>query len=65
MSLLTLDSLEGLSSDSPILFLQESLEPLPCRVDVLDTEEILHPFDCVTLSKVPRQQDMTHAIVAS
>jgi len=52
---LTLDSLEGVSSDSPILFLQESLEPLPCHVD-LDPEEILHTFDCVALSKVLCQQ---------
>ena len=65
MCLLTLDSLEGLSSDSPILFLQESPEPLLCRVDVLNPEEILYPFDCVALSKVWRQQEMTHAIVAS
>ncbi len=52
---LTLDSLEGLRSDSLILFLQESLEPLPCRVDFLDPEEILYPFDCVAMSKSIRQ----------
>jgi len=64
---LTLDVLESLSSDSQILFLQESLEPLPCRVDVLDPEEMLYPldYDCVALSKLSRQQEMTHAIVAS
>ena len=49
---LTRDSLEGLRSDSPILFLQELLEPLPCRVDVLDSPEIPFPFDCVALSKI-------------
>ena len=67
MCSLTLYGLEGLSSDNQILFLQESLERLPCRVDVLDREEILYPFDydCVALSKLSRQQEMTHAIVAS
>jgi len=53
--LLTLDSLEGVSSDSPILFLQESLKPLLCCVD-LDPKELLHSFDCITLSKVLCQQ---------
>jgi len=52
MCSLTRDSLEGLCSDSPILFLQELLEPLPCCVDVLDSPEIPFPFDCVALSKV-------------
>ena len=49
MCSLTLDGLVGLSSDSQILFSQESLEPLPCRVDVLDPEEILYQFDCIAL----------------
>ena len=62
---LTLDSLEGLSSDSPTLFLQKLLETFACRIDVLDPEEILYPFDCVALSKVSRLQEMTYAIVAS
>ena len=64
---LTPDTLESLSSDNQILFLQESLEPLPCRIDVLDPEEMLYPFDynCVALSKLSRQQEITHAIVAS
>jgi len=64
MCSLTLDGLEGLSSDGQILFLQKSIEPLPCRIDVLDPEEILYPFDCIALSKVSRQQEMTHPIVA-
>ena len=49
---LTVDKPESLSPDSPVLFLQESLELLPCSVDVLDPEEILDPFDCVALSKI-------------
>ena len=49
---LTVDKLESLSSNSPVLFLQEALELLPCSVDVLDPEEILYPFDCVALSEV-------------
>ena len=67
MCSLTLDSLESLSTDSQILFLQESLEHHPCRVDVLDPEELLYPFDynCVALSKLSRRPEMTHAIVAS
>jgi len=51
-SSLTVDNLESLSSDSPVLFLQESLELLSCSVDVLDPEEIPYPFDYVVLSKV-------------
>ena len=53
---LTVDGLEDLSSDGSVLFLQESLELLPCRVDVLDPEEIFYPFDydCVALSKLSR-----------
>jgi len=65
MCLLTLDSLEGVGSDSSILFLQESLKPLPCCVDVLGPEEILHSFGCIVLSKVLYQQEMTYKIVAS
>ena len=64
MCSLTVDSLERLSSDSPVLFLQESLELLSCRVDVLDPKEIIYPFDCVALSKASHQQAMTHAIVS-
>jgi len=51
-SSLTIDNLESLSSDSLVLFLQESLELLLCSIDVLDSEEIPYPFDCVVLSKV-------------
>jgi len=62
---LTVDKLKSLSSDSPVLFLQQSLKLLPCSVDVLDPEEILYPFDCLALSKVTVQREMTHAIIAS
>ena len=55
----TLDSHESLSSDSEslgpdneILFLEESVKPLTCHVDILDPEKILYPFDYVALSQV-------------
>ena len=47
---LTVDKPESLSSDSPVLFLEESLELVPCHVDVLDSEKIIYPFDCTALS---------------
>ena len=64
---LTVDMVQNLGSDSPLLLSQPSLEPLPCSVDVLDPEEILYPFDCVALSKVTHSVSgkRTHAIVAS
>jgi len=49
---LTVDKLESLGSNSLVLFLQESLELLPCSGDLLDPEEILYPFYCDALSKV-------------
>jgi len=49
---LTFDCPESMSSDSQTLFLKKAVKPLTCFVDVLDPEKILHPFDCVALSKV-------------
>jgi hypothetical protein len=67
MCSLTLDGLEDLSNDSRTLFFQEPLELLPYRVDVVDPEELLYPFDYdrVALSELSRQQEMTHAMIAS
>ena len=47
------------------LFLEEAVEPLTRSVDILDTEKILHPFDCVALSRVTHHQERTHAVVAA
>ena len=50
---LTLDGLEGLSTDSSILFLEEAIKPLTCYVNILDSEKVRYKFDCVAVSKVP------------
>jgi hypothetical protein len=44
---LTVDKPESLCPDCPDLFFQESLKLLPGRIDILCSEEIPYPFDCV------------------
>ena len=61
-----MNNLENLSYGSCNLFLYQSVQSLPGLLDVLDSEKILYKFDCIALalSKVTRQRERTHAIVA-
>lgn len=63
--LLTIDKPESLGCDHPILFLHESVQPLSGGLDVLETEKVLHPLDCLILSNGTRPRVRTHVIVAS
>ena len=62
---LTVNERQSPSSDSPILFLQESLEPLPRRIDILGPKEILCPLGCVAMNKAASWRERTHTIVGS
>lgn len=60
----TVDKSGSQSRDGRTRFFHDLVKPLPCRIDVLDPEKILYPFDCNMLSKATRQLERTHAIVA-
>jgi len=59
----TVDDLEDLSCGCPSLILRESVQPLQDRFDVLLSENPLHKFDYVAVSKATRQREKTHLIV--
>jgi hypothetical protein len=58
-----MDNLESLGRGSASLALRESAQPLQNRLDVLVSEELPHKFDCVALSKVSSQREVTYLAV--
>jgi hypothetical protein len=45
--------------------LREAVQPLRDRLNVLVPEEILHKFDCVTMSNITHRRKETHLIAAA
>ena len=60
----TMDNPESLGRRSPSLVLRESVQPLQDRFDVVLPEKFRYNFDCVAVSKVSRQRECTHSVVA-
>ena len=60
-----MDNSERMSHSSLGLVSRQSVEPLEDCLDVLLLKEFLYKFDCVVLSKVKRQRERTHLIVAA
>jgi len=61
----SVDNSERMSCSSLGLVSRQSVKALQDCFDVLLLENFLYKFDCVVLSKVKRQRERTHLIVAA